>query len=425
MIPKSYLLKRNFSWIASSLVMISACKTTNSRVKEAESSNNNNAQMLKLSLNDASMLFPLVGLGQPRFENIPLGPSDGTGTAHGPLIPPSIWDAVATQTRNVNIFKQIFAGRGQPPKLIEISPIAVRFDPCAPKPSDNSVECLHQVRLVWQPSILDAAIHSIYNVSDAEFRAIVQRISQLKAQAGFNYDNEPLGVQPVLAKEGMGGPFGSGLIELLRTYLGEYNLMGVAFFEGDQSSVGSAGPWRFAAFTYQNHQFVPTTIPHLQATVQEIRGFPSINIPRGNNGLKEVFDTIIPPVVEGSDLKIGTNYTASGGLGTLDAAAQEQAYANLLKIENPRLTAVNENRCADCHVASLQRAIADTMVPELAKKPFSTRFEPILANPNQMIIKTGTLHNFGYFQNTVSISQRTVNETKAALDIINQKYLAN
>ena len=391
-------------------LMMFACKSTVASDLESGGGMTTTANTVRFAVNDASILFPTLGTRDDPLPQVALLARDDGQV----FIPQSILAAIGSQSK---VAKAILKG--------PVVAMGLRVDHCFPVANVDDAKCTRQVRIVWQPADGgDAALHSLHVLSRSDFFAFLAGIRRLKVAAELTYDNLPLGVHPVLRAQGMNGAFGLGIIALLRQFIGVKNLVGVAFFAGAKSPPGNVGPWEFAAFAFQNGNFVPQAVPHHADTLISISGFPHVNLPSKDDSPLGIFETLPVPVQDGPGGQVGTEYAGTGeaNLGSLTEADLVKAYGYLLKVENPKLASIQSNACGDCHLASGQRALVEQAHPELPGQTIASRFQPSLANPWQPALISGSLHNFGYFgMNTEpSISQRTVNETKVVVDWINQ-----
>lgn len=117
--------------------------------------------------------------------------------------------------------------------------VGVRIDPCF-KMSEARA-CVPQLRFIWQPLVElpqsipsestgevvadDAAMHTFYNLTNAEFASLMADLQALKAQnlkrtAPIQTTGRPLGVHPALADPRIRMEFSAHLNEIFLKYAG-------------------------------------------------------------------------------------------------------------------------------------------------------------------------------------------------------------
>lgn len=313
--------------------------------------------------------------------------------------------------------------------------VAARIDPCFPTLAflqSNPSACRRQLRLVAQPVMDqsqggddDAAIHIMFDLTEAQFADLAQRwTAPLKNQVGGH--TEALGVSPTLTKEGLGGAYATLLKGLIKEFGGPTTLSQVTFMDGRFAN------WQFGGFRV--HQGVRTRLEifgvqptaagettQLQATVHDPGGFPSFAATPTSPTLtilEGLNPTALPPV-EGE--------ITGGGRPTFrtNPAAMQAGIKKALEVDNP-LSGFHADSldCSSCHVAGRARRQAES---HCQTSPGSARymhaFRPGTPAGN---IQTPLLSNqraFGYLRGVPSINGRVVHESAEVADYIEANLL--
>lgn len=105
-----------------------------------------------------------------------------------------------------------------------------------------------------------------------------------------------------------------------------------------------------------------------------------------------------------------------------DPSFAKASVSTALRIENPTKHSVNTIDCVSCHIATTARVPVESAVSDGKEVVSSDRYlnprHNLTRNPN---FRTGTLlvHNFGYINTEPIVSQRTINESALAADLMN------
>lgn len=343
----------------------------------------------RLDLADVSFLFPLpVGTSAPGLIAVTdIG-------AKGSLLPTGI----ASAMQPLSNFPKI--------EVTDARVVGARVDPCfvatsAPGP------CRKQIRLVAQPltetGTFDASLHLFYDLDDAEFAKLVTELRALKSKAGAETDCKPLGLHPMMAKEGLAGPYATELRSLLLAHVGASNLTRVASMQLKTAGV----TWLFAADDVAGQTVMSVAIPGLAADAT------GQSVSLSDTELNHLdFAT-----AEGSKLPL---LFRSGELQNAAVQAIEASVGEAFAIENPQRKSVGTIDCVSCHVADRGRRLAQ----ELRGVSSVTTGEPYSRGGFVLdVADDGKRFNsqraFGYFDATPSINHRTANESAEVARAIN------
>ena len=147
----------------------------------------------KLGLNDVSILLPL-----PQSKEWDLLPKPETMGGKGALLIREIFNQVP----------QLLAFASNDEVYSAMRAVGIRIDPCFTE-GYVPVRCQTQIRLIWQPlsdtdnetSTFDASLHTFYQLTETEFKSLVDELKKLKATAGGGPDDEALGVNPIIKSQ--------------------------------------------------------------------------------------------------------------------------------------------------------------------------------------------------------------------------------
>ncbi len=301
--------------------------------------------------------------------------------------------------------------------------VAVRLDPCF------RVEgrCLAQVRLVWQPvgnsvygsssplgqlETKDAAIHSFYTLDAARFEALLKDYEVLRKTGAWDLSAEPLQVHPVLAKQGLDGPFARGLRQLLAQYVGTSTLWRVTAMK---TFVGS-DQWSFLGFNVSDGSTHDIAIPRTRGATQQ--GFRTAQVTQS-----DFSGGVVSPAPQGSDnlLPILQNSRLLRAehpdlLGELGKAVAD--------IENPKVHTPETMDCVSCHAAQAAGSVLFERVAGLSDLPqvMKGRFKSVLPLQNLGLRQSNThvLRALGYVDRDLVLSRRVINETANVVEKLNK-----
>jgi hypothetical protein len=343
-----------------------------------------------LDLNDVSFLLPLPPRG---FDSQLPALRDG-------LLPHALYAQLPLLVE------------GADPAALEESlrVVSVRVDPCFPGATAGT--CLKQVRLVAQPvhaggedagfvtTTDDATVHLFYSLDDAAFTQVRAQLGTLKGLAGGATDHVPLGVHPVMQREGLDGPYARAVKALVAAHCTSATLTRVAFMQ--VAAFGSL--WRFGAFNVDGGALVADVVPRLGThTTQGVQDF----------GTPAFRSTQLLPTVSGDDLDV---LLSESQLRLTDERTLTRGLTSALQIEHPQRSSPRTIDCASCHVASRARTNAERrrMVDTSSWADAftaSARFD--LRRTDGAGDDPRALRSFGYFGPVSALSQRTINESAA------------
>ncbi len=384
---------------------------------------NAQAAEMRWNLNDVSYLFP-IPRGQDQKADFLLHP-DKAGR-QGVLLPGAVRQQIPTLLNHGNGNQTLFDQH-------HVRLVSVRVDPC---PSLNQQSCTPEVRMVWQPvqfdgydekwTVRDAAIHSVHELSIAEFEQLKGELWQLKAanqRKGVTTHKRPLGVHPALVDPRTAATFNEQIQNVLLDCCGENNLVRVTFM----SLMVPTRWWRFGGFVRDEGEWTPLNIPRLGVPNEDIfnvaleegsaKGTPGKEMDATFNVLPEEYpadDNIFALINKGyrqeneDDLPVFEN--------KLDAVA---------RFRNPHKTNFHTLDCAACHYADASRFYAETRFPGLKDHHSPDSYQnpdPSLFDlENSTVGRTATriVRGFGYFEDQPALNQRAIHESAATAHWLN------
>lgn len=288
----------------------------------------------------------------------------------------------------------------------ELRLVGIRLDPCFGSRGEvPDAQCKNQVRLVFQgihgvntTSVgEDGAIHMLYELPRTELLTLTREIISLTDREG-GYTPGPLGVHPILQRQGVWGSFAQGLKVLLRQYVGEDRAVRMTFF-ARVDALQSA--WRFGGFDHKPAGWERIQIPTTMTTEQELLGgFPNAG---------ELAGSTTTPGTSGDDVRLLINSTSAN---LANDAARRTAFGAALRIEHPAKHTPDTVDCLSCHVAMAARSLGETQYglsavghPDRYTSTRDLRYTP----PAEPSLEN--LHALSYLGTELGINQRTVNET--------------
>lgn len=360
-------------------------------------------------MNDATLIYPLPYYPQEVGQLI----SPQFGGPGGPLLP-------------LKYFLKLPAINQGEAKLVtyqNLRVVAVRFDPCF----SFRGECLPQVRLVWQPinksaygsttrlgllEAKDAAIHSLHTLDAASFEALLGEYGGLRKSRGWDLSNEPLQIHPVMAKQGLDGPFAKAFKELLAKYVGERNLWRLTAMS---TFVGS-DLWAFQGLNIREGTAQDIAIPRTQGATRQQFALSSLTQNDYSNGQISPAPMGIDnlsPLLRNSRLLSAANPAALKALGT-----------SVARIENPNVHTPETLDCVSCHTAHAAGSVLFKRFSWLKDDPKRIEESFQSSSPLQDVglqqAGTQILRALGYFERQLVLSRRVINETARVVERLNK-----
>jgi hypothetical protein len=365
------------------------------------------------SMNDATIVYPL-----PQSESDMshlLGPDDqGPG---GALLPQKFWRRIPP----------INQGESTARTYRNLRVVAVRLDPCFLFEGG----CKPQVRFVWQPidkaaygssspyglEAKDAAVHTFYSLEPSVFRQFIGEYDQLVSASPEAGVNLPLQVHPVIRQQGLGGSFARDLNQLLLKYCGEANLWRVT----SMSTLVGGDKWEFRGFNIVNGKLVDIVIPRTGNATKQ-----SFSISLAND--REYMNGMIAPSPRGED-NLNVLLRDSLMLGAKDGSTLEMLGESVARIENPDIHNPESMDCVSCHSTQAAGTLLFRRVPWLRTDQEVLKHAYQSASPLQNLAATRdsprVFRALGYFEKSPVLSRRVINETAAAVALLNSENPRN
>lgn len=364
------------------------------------------ASLADLQMNDLSILLPLPLSAADQAAEI----TPATAGRGGVMLPAALIDDNGAVV--------------DPSGLVAV---AVRLDPCFGQlgPITATTTCTNQLRIVFEQTdvvagaVLDAAVHAFYQLTRDELIAVAGDIIAAREDSGVEDDLGPLAVHPIVADEGLRGPFAQKLFATVTKYAGQANLtrfttlvlqMGSTGSGSQPNSVGAS--WELDGFDVAAGAATPLMIPTLMAgdTSESLEiEMPSLQT------------TPLPMTASSDNMFLLANLAQAT---TATPAAQQAALDAALRIENPGDHSPNTIDCASCHMTTPARQlVVDQLGLAVAGNPNAFVPDPSipaanLAQTTQAAESTGgtvNIHAFSYVGTQPMINQRAINETAANL----------
>lgn len=352
----------------------------------------------KFGLNDVSILLPLPQISEfdlllnPEIQN-KLGPLLGqTPYRFLPILTPLI-DHDTNYKYNLKV-------------------VAIRFDPCFQE-GFTPIACQRHIRLVWQPlhirnnnqvSTVDAAIHTFYKLSEAEWSQLLNDVAQL----AVTDKTAPLQVHPVMAREGYTGAYWQQLKSVILKYAGEKTII-----RATAMTVRMDRVWGFQGVDFVNGSWTQIQIPTLKSPNSPIAKVVNVAIffePESLLNLREYRGGIT--LLESNNKQWFRLLSDSAKYAETQSESDiREALTTAYKIENPKFHNPGTVDCASCHIAQTIRFWGNSHRPDMMFSEGYKNSEFNLTNTSNNPWMTNKFRAFGYFDRDVSISQRVINET--------------
>lgn len=383
-----------------------------------------------VTMNDVSILFPLGTESDYSTGHLR---SDSTGK-RGVLFPAAVFEKISIEGSAAG------GGVGGPSRApyANMRVVALRLDPCFAEllPTPSAPTCHNQIRLIFQElrasttgvSAFDSAVHAFYTITRAELLAISNEIVRLREADGGQGGKGPLAPHALMVAQGLTGSFSTALQRLILQYAGEQNLVRVTAMTSENAGF----QWSFFGFEIgAASKTVPLSIATLEATTPMkgteqsfFRGFQNTD-PVG---------AFVPKPNGPDDFTVLADVKSALMLSTTDQAKLSRALA---RVENPRIFTPDTLDCARCHTATpLGQNVArdrlhlsepdddDAFHPdgkwvtatEMSATDFSGGSQ---TNPDVPLVN---VHAFSYAIQHPSVNQRTVNETAAVVQFLNDSF---
>ena len=385
-----------------------------------------------VTMNDVSILFPLGTAADYSTGHLR---ADSTGK-RGVLFPASVFEKISIEGSAAG------GGIGGPSTApyANMRVVALRLDPCFAelRPTPSATTCRNQLRLVFQElqasttgvSAFDSGVHALYTITRAELLAILNEIVRLREADGGQGGKGPLAPHALIVAQGLVGTFSTAIQKLILQYAGEQNLVRVTAMTSENAGF----QWSFFGFDISgaSPKAVPLAIATLAVTTSAdgteqsfFRGFQSSTDPVGS---------FVPKPTGPDDFTVLADVKSALMLSAADQAKLTRALA---RVENPSIFTPDTLDCARCHTASplgqnvardrlhLSEADdADAFQPDgkwvTAKEMSATDFSGASqTNPDVPLVN---VHAFSYAIQRPSVNQRTVNETAAVVQFLNDFF---
>lgn len=361
---------------------------------------------IKWGMNDASVLMPLADAdGEKQLLGAAL-----VGK-FGELLPKSVFEAVGpVSPESVDATYE------------KLRVIAVRIDPCFPGGETPSERCERQIRLVWQPiqstvtglRTIDAALHTFYEMPATDFEQLLEKLSTLRRDIGFDSSALPLTVHPLLEKQGLRGRFYLEFKKIILEHIGKSRLTRITFMKVN----GAGNVWDFGGFHIRRGELKKISIARVREPIQIF-----VNSPARPNRFTN--SAISPEPRDGENLNLLAR--DSRKIRPIeDEPVIISSFLAATKMENPHFFSPETMDCVSCHIAQPARIYAAREFESLklaeraAEFAYGSRTQD-LTNVSKQAHVTTNLRSFGYFDREPAISQRTIHETAEVVDRLNAR----
>ncbi len=374
----------------------------------------------RLDLNDVSFLFPL-----PK--------NDDELNAMLDLDSPGLGGELAREDQQTEPLLVAILNRDSELRDM-VKVVGVRIDPCAPTADENI--CGKEIRLVLQPIGvpggtynkhfilgegeaskftatdyigIDQVLHYMYVLTDENFALLTQELKALKALAGAETSCVPLSIHPIIAREGLAGPYARKLMGIIQRYAGEDNLQRIAFTAARPTPL-----WFFGEMHRETgfDSAKAVSIPRLGGRFATLQFAPAAD-PQDHR-IKGIFN-----VGQGSALRALAFLDDSA---EVDQSLVNSALQETFMIENPKLSNPTTIDCVSCHVSErLREQTIESPRIMVDQAIWQDRYENSRYDltPTTDGLSFASLRMFGYMLETPNVSQRVVNDSAESADVFN------
>jgi hypothetical protein len=284
----------------------------------------------------------------------------------------------------------------------------------------------------------DAGVHVLYSITREQLLDAANDIAT--ARAGFgDADLGAVAVHPLLASQGLSGPFAQQLFSIIAKYADSSKIERITSFIADGGVAGGGGGpvptdgvemgsgsgsdepppfnpgifWQLHGVSVANGVETALVIPSLPDGPTDMSLEASVN----------PLETTFSPETGSAD-----NIVVLANADQAMSATQVQRQAGFdaaLRIENPTMNSPNTIDCASCHMAEPARLLVGQQMLGMSAAGDGNSFAPAstiptadLAVTTPMLVGSDgglNIHAFSYRGSDPMINQRVINETAANL----------
>jgi hypothetical protein len=357
-----------------------------------------------LGLNDVSYLLPL-----PKLSEYDLSPAPNTVGDKGEIL-------AYSKISHIQPLLETSSNRELYPTL---KMVGIRMDPCFHE-GLGPVQCLKQIRIVWQPvikvrngtSTADVALHIFYKLTDSEFVQLSQKIKKLSSD--FPVLPLHLSVNPILQKQGYGSVYAQRLFSIIQQFCGSSNISRTTFMS---LNIGG-NVWTFGGYDFTATGLKVMIVPRLSSANQFFSNSALQNPTKFQGGLA--------PEPQGENINLLVKDSTK--LLKLSEQQIKDSMKAAHRFENPLKHNAGTLDCMSCHLAQTARIHTVTKfskidfssigLKENYKAPTDLKLD--LKNKSPLQNQTNILRAFGYFNDQPIVSQRTINESAEVVRMMNQ-----
>jgi hypothetical protein len=369
------------------------------------------ARPVGLIANDVSVLF----LGRSRLGAELAGLlslSDASGL--GALLPPARFNTVLANINTGLPFRETFDN------YAAWSIVGMRIDPCA-RDRATDLTCRREIRLVAQPKVQprsstagpfeDHSLHLTYVLDNDAFRAALQHLNQISlAYATTSFQAAPLGVHPLIARDGNTGPYATALKSWILKHVGDARLRRIGV------NISTSLVWFMRGFDVAGAETLvrpQVCSPNPGNTWTFNPTTPSVNptLP-------------VPNCSETTNNVVRTRTKAA--FDALSPAEQDGLVTEALLLAREDRRGVEQGDCVSCHVASRNLATwrGVAFLDANDGHPARSSLRRLRFARDRNPIAGQNMRAFGYFLDGPWVSLRTAVETGNALPLLQREVIA-
>lgn len=402
-------------------MLVAGCANTARPVAEETSAHV--VSSAPVEMNDVSVLFPLADHAD-EADGYLAAWDDGRGGKLFPQLTYTSGTSIPDFVAEMTVGKPLSAPSFEPGlDYGGLRMVSFRVDPCAgvAGPISEPDSCQNQLRIVFQPLYLDPiavaatddGVHASYSLTREELVSLVGELTNLRQAQGADDDRGPLRVHPLLAMQGLHGPYAKGLRAIVTKYAGQQNLTRFTRFVGGSSH----SSWTFESYVVAaDGRATPTSIPTLDPSIfGDTFAVPGPRDLESNGTLSTTSSDNIQLLVTRSKAMVARE------------TDQRKAFGAAVRVLNPDVHSSATIDCVSCHLAGPAASLtggALGLSMEASPDVFSA--DPAFISAEQMRSVTPVrpdkdlnVHMLGYLVRDPMIATRVINETAAVVTYLN------
>ncbi len=290
----------------------------------------------------------------------------------------------------------------EPSTFDDTAVVAVRIDM-----NYSGASCSAEVRTVVQGLYVDStglvqasdgSLHITYCATHSEVTELARAMRDARLASTRPDGEPPVGVHPLLASEGLDGPFAIKLRGLLLPVMASSKVQKITVYDHSRDEAGHK--WRFSVFDCMSGECKPVNIPSTNGLTQTVEGSDP-HAPLAASFAKiAVGAASRDPVAR----LVAPDRPAPG---SPEAASLSTVFESSLRVEQPKVHNSRTTDCVNCHLAEGARRTGTAFY---GLDPNASKSFGVDVDRRDDRTSVSNLHAFGYLGREVSVMRRTALE---------------